>query len=128
MPGARHSPPAQCCLSTIHMGVSQNYGYLFEGPYTKDYSIWGPILMSPYFGKLPHFCVFAKCLYNAGGDGNGRWKPKVIWSHLTRNEETVPSGTRHAMLSEAHRDAVLAHNPSPYRPVLSNSSRGENLG
>ena len=35
------------------MGVSQNQGYLFGGPYNKDYSILGSILGSPYFGKLP---------------------------------------------------------------------------
>ena len=33
--------------------VSQNLGYLFGGPYTKDYNILGSILGSPYFGKLP---------------------------------------------------------------------------
>ena len=36
------------------MGVSQNWGYLFCGPYNKDYSIWGSILGYPNFGKLPH--------------------------------------------------------------------------
>ena len=36
-----------------YMGVSQNWGYLFGGPYNKDYSILGSILGSPYFGKLP---------------------------------------------------------------------------
>ena len=36
------------------MGVSQNWGYLFGGPYNKDYSILGSILGSPYFGKLPY--------------------------------------------------------------------------
>ena len=35
------------------MGVSQNYGYPFEGPHNKDCSILGSILGSPYFGKLP---------------------------------------------------------------------------
>ena len=37
-----------------HMGVSQNYGYPFGGPYNKDYSILGSILGSPYLGKLPY--------------------------------------------------------------------------
>ena len=33
-------------------GVHQNSGYLFGSPY-KDYSIFGSILGSPYFGRLP---------------------------------------------------------------------------
>ena len=36
--------------SLSHMGVSQNFG----GPNSKDYSILGSILGSPYFGKLPY--------------------------------------------------------------------------
>ena len=36
------------------MGVSQNYGYHFGGPYNEDYSILGSISGSPYLGKLPH--------------------------------------------------------------------------
>ena len=36
------------------MRVSQNFGYLFGGPYNKDYTILGSILGSPYFGKLPY--------------------------------------------------------------------------
>ena len=36
------------------MRVSQNWGYHFRGPNNKDYSILGPILGSPYFGKLPY--------------------------------------------------------------------------
>ena len=36
------------------MGVSQNYGYLVGGPYHKDYSIFGCIYGSPYFGKVPY--------------------------------------------------------------------------
>ena len=39
--------------SAQHVGVSQNQGYHFGGPYNKDYSILGSILGSPYFGKLP---------------------------------------------------------------------------
>ena len=35
------------------MGVSQNWRYLFGRPYNKDYSIFGSILGSPHFGKLP---------------------------------------------------------------------------
>ena len=36
-----------------YLGVSQNLGYHFGGPYNKDDSIWGSLLGSPYFGKLP---------------------------------------------------------------------------
>ena len=36
------------------MRVSQNWGYLSEGPYNRDYSILGSILGSPYFGKIPY--------------------------------------------------------------------------
>ena len=36
------------------MEVSQNYGYLIEGPHNKDCSILGSILGSPDFGKLPN--------------------------------------------------------------------------
>ena len=32
--------------------VSQHWGYLVGGPHNKDYSIFGSILGSPYFGKL----------------------------------------------------------------------------
>ena len=39
------------------MGVSQNQGCLFGGPHNKDYSIWGSILGSPYFGKLPYVLI-----------------------------------------------------------------------
>ena len=35
------------------VGVSQNQGYPFGGPHSKDYSILGSTLGSPYFGKLP---------------------------------------------------------------------------
>ena len=36
------------------MVVSQDWGYLFRGPYSKDYIIFGSILGSPHFGKLPY--------------------------------------------------------------------------
>ena len=45
----------ECLLEAKwHMGVSQNYGYLFGGSHNKDYSILGSILGSPYFGNLPY--------------------------------------------------------------------------
>ena len=65
------------------MGVSQNKGYLFGGPHTKDYSILGSISGSPYFGKLPSRCcpkgpeVFEKCLEASFG----------LWA---QEAETVP--------------------------------------
>ena len=63
MEGGNHAPP--------YMGVSQNYGYLFEGPHNKDYSILGSILGSPYFGKLPYTLNPNK--YSFGGSLEGRW-------------------------------------------------------
>ena len=33
------------------MGVSENQGTLFWGPYNKDPTIWGTILGSPIFGN-----------------------------------------------------------------------------
>ena len=50
-----------CALSYQDLGVSQNSGYYFGGPYNKDYSIFGSILGFPYFGKLP----FEKHQFNA---------------------------------------------------------------
>ena len=41
------------CIPNAYMGVSQDWGYPFEGPNNEDYSILGSILGSPYFGKLP---------------------------------------------------------------------------
>ena len=38
----------------IGIRVSQNWGYHSGGPNSKDYSILGSILGSPYFGKLPY--------------------------------------------------------------------------
>ena len=32
-------------------GVSQNWGYLFGGPHTKDCSVLGSIMGFPYFGN-----------------------------------------------------------------------------
>ena len=40
-------------MELVHVGSSQNWGYLFGGPHNKDYSILGSILGSPYLGKLP---------------------------------------------------------------------------
>ena len=40
--------------NTTQMGVSQDRGIMLGGPHNKDCSIWGSILGSPYFGKLPN--------------------------------------------------------------------------
>ena len=37
-------------------GFPKIAGYVIGGPKNKDHSIWGSILGSPYFGKLP--CTF----------------------------------------------------------------------
>ena len=34
--------------------VPQDEGNHFGGPNSEDYSIWGSILGSPHFGKLPY--------------------------------------------------------------------------
>ena len=46
MPSLVHGKPK--------MEVSQNLEVPFWGLYSKDYSILGSILGSPYFGKLPN--------------------------------------------------------------------------
>ena len=57
-----HSPCVRRCLrswkpgraSSVHfkhMGVSENRGTLFGGPYNKDLTFWGTILGSPSFGN-----------------------------------------------------------------------------
>ena len=48
------------------MGVSQNKGYLPEGPYNKDnkdYSLLGSILGSPYLGKPPNVAYIYIYIY-----------------------------------------------------------------
>ena len=37
-------------------------GNLFGGPHTKDSNIWGSILGSPYFGKLPSILIPSRLL------------------------------------------------------------------
>ena len=37
----------------MQVGVSQNYGYPFGGPNSKDSNISGSISVVPYFGELP---------------------------------------------------------------------------
>ena len=61
---------ADCCSDcnskSQHMGVSQNWGYLFGVPYNKDYSTLESRLGFPNFGEVPHFsfqdnfCVYLK--------------------------------------------------------------------
>ena len=56
------------------MGVSQNYGHHFGGPNNKDYRIWGSILGSPYFAKLP----------SKASNENSKWKPLNPSSNCAR--------------------------------------------
>ena len=35
----------------VNMKVPQNFGYIFGGPYNKDYSIWGSIMGPPILGN-----------------------------------------------------------------------------
>ena len=42
----------------ICTGLSQIRGTYFGGPYNMDYSIWGCILGSPYFGKLVYIDIW----------------------------------------------------------------------
>ena len=51
------------------MGVSQNQGYLFGGPFSKDCSILGSMLGSPYLGKLPHIVIMEKKMETTGITG-----------------------------------------------------------
>ena len=58
-----HMVPPLCTLNTHHlivgmyMGVSQNRGYHFGGPYNKD-SIWGSIFGSPIKGNYVYLGCF----------------------------------------------------------------------
>ena len=60
------------------MGVSKKQGYLFGGPYTKEYSILGSILLgSPYLWKLPyeyHIIGFYQGLAGLGFRGVGVYR------------------------------------------------------
>ena len=49
---AWHVPDPHVVAARKEKRLSQNWGYLFAGPYKKDYSTLGSILGSPYFGKL----------------------------------------------------------------------------
>ena len=53
-----------CIVGTTEMAVSQNQGCLFGASYNKDYSIWGSILGSPYFGKLPYGVSFLEAPFS----------------------------------------------------------------
>ena len=52
-----HRNSAQKSVATILaiLGFAKIGGYLFGSPHTKDYSTWGSMLGSPYFGKLPNY-------------------------------------------------------------------------
>ena len=47
-----HSPTP----TTDYWGVFQNFGPIWGVPENKDYSTWGSLLGSPYFGKSPFLC------------------------------------------------------------------------
>ena len=52
---------------SLHMGVSQNSGYLFGGPHNKDCSTLGSILGSPVLGNdqiqpLEGLCVVLRTM------------------------------------------------------------------
>ena len=50
------------------MGVSENRGTLFGGPYNKDPNISGTILVirAPYFRKIPHDAVSWFLIFRPG--------------------------------------------------------------
>ena len=41
------------------MGSSQNYGYVFEGPQNKEYSILGSLVGFFCLGKFPHLGLYS---------------------------------------------------------------------
>ena len=53
----------------MQVGVSQNYGYLFGGAHTKDYSILGSILGSPILGKYQVILKFIKVVFTLSSTG-----------------------------------------------------------
>ena len=79
------SPPATmtktwCAWQGPYMGVSQNQAYHFGGPNSKDYSIWGSILGSSYFGKVPYLPVYD--YYQVGSLHEGSASSR-IWKSWT---------------------------------------------
>ena len=68
------------------MGVSQNQGCHFGGPYNKDYSILGSTLGSPYLGKLPYLVFsksqdhFLRLSENGAVFGESAWLSRVLRS------------------------------------------------
>ena len=45
----------QCPLRPVGFHRGASYGaFFFRGPNNEDHSILGPLLGSPYFGKLPY--------------------------------------------------------------------------
>ena len=54
-----HTAPHQILAIVSIGGGSQNYGHLsWRSPILEEYGIWGSILGSPYFGKLPYVLRF----------------------------------------------------------------------
>ena len=55
------------------MGVSQNKGYHFGAHHSKDYSILGSILGSPYSGKLPYNPILVVSMFFPLSPITGFW-------------------------------------------------------
>ena len=52
--GTGNGHAARLILGGLNWGFPKIGGYPFGGPNNKDYGIFGSILGSPYFGKLPN--------------------------------------------------------------------------
>ena len=63
-------------LTVAHIGVSQIWGYFFGGLYGKDFSIFGAILGSPYFRKLPYSVFLGAPFFWGEGAALHTLKPK----------------------------------------------------
>ena len=66
------------------MGVSENRGTLFGGPYNKDPTMWGTILGSPIFGN-PHIMKIIQLLLS--GDST---QPKPAKSETAKTPLSNP--------------------------------------
>ena len=48
------------CILVHRWGLSQQYGYVFGGPHSKDHNMLGSILGARYLRKLTCICI---CIY-----------------------------------------------------------------
>ena len=62
------------------MGVSENWGTLFGGPYNKDPTIWGTVLGSPIFGNS-HMLARTQGVRAAAGLGSAADQQKTGPQH-----------------------------------------------